>query len=335
MEDVARAAGVSRMTVSRALRKDSPVSKKTRERILSIVKEMNYLPDQLAGTLSTKKSGFVATLLPSLNNLHFALTVQSLTAELERDGLQILLGHTNYSRIHEEELVQAMLRRRPEAIVLSYDGHTDRTRELIELSDIPVVEIWEIPEDPIGHTVGFSNRDESYALTAELIALGYTKLTYVGENDDDFTRGAKRRAGFEDAMRAHGLDSMRQVRFGPPPMSIDAGAGVVPELLERFPDTDCAVCVSDMAAFGVQSALISSGHSVPEDIGVAGFGNFEVSRFAQPALTTVGVDPEGIGTQAGRLISRLLNEAVGAVESPQQIKVGTTLLFRDSTRQKP
>jgi LacI family gluconate utilization system Gnt-I transcriptional repressor len=295
---------------------------------------MNYVPDQLAGTLSTKKSGFVATLLPSLNNLHFALTVQSLTSELERDGLQILLGHTNYSRRHEEELVEAMLKRRPEAIVLSYDGHTDRTRKLLELSDIPVVEIWEIPDDPIGHTVGFSNRDESFAMTAELIRLGYARLTYVGENDDDFTRGARRRAGFEDAMRQHGLEPTRQVRFGPPPMTIDAGAAVVPELLERFPDTDCVVCVSDMAAFGVQSSLVSAGHSVPDNIGVAGFGNFEVSRFAHPALTTVGVDPEGIGEQAGRLISKLLNDATGARESVQKIKVGTTLLLRESTRKK-
>ena len=94
MRDVARAAGGSRMTVSRALRKDSPVSKDTRDRILKVVREMNYVPDQMAGSLTTKKSGFVAVLVPSLNNLHFAETVQALTDVLETFDLQILLGYT-------------------------------------------------------------------------------------------------------------------------------------------------------------------------------------------------------------------------------------------------
>ncbi|MEO1779479.1 MAG: LacI family DNA-binding transcriptional regulator, partial [Pseudomonadota bacterium] len=86
MRDVARAAGVSRMTVSRALKKDSPVSVETRERILKVVRDMNYVPDQMAGSLTTKRSGFVAVLVPSLNNLHFAETVQALTEELEVIG---------------------------------------------------------------------------------------------------------------------------------------------------------------------------------------------------------------------------------------------------------
>ena len=91
MRDIARRVGVSRMTVSRALKKGSPVSIETCNRILQVVHEMNYVPDQLAGSLSTKKTGFVALLVPSLNNLHFAETVQALTVELEAIGQQVLL----------------------------------------------------------------------------------------------------------------------------------------------------------------------------------------------------------------------------------------------------
>ena len=120
MRDVARVAGVSRMTVSRALKKDSPISQETRDKILKVVRDMNYVPDQMAGSLTTKKSGFVAVLVPSLNNLHFAKTVQALTESLASIGQQILLGHTDYLMEREEQLVETMLRRRPEAIVLSY-----------------------------------------------------------------------------------------------------------------------------------------------------------------------------------------------------------------------
>ena len=94
MRDVAEAAGVSRMTVSRALKPNSSVSEATRERILKVVHELNYVPDQMAGSLSSKRSGFVAVLVPSLNNLHFAETIQALTEELEKIGQQLLLGHT-------------------------------------------------------------------------------------------------------------------------------------------------------------------------------------------------------------------------------------------------
>ena len=91
MEDVAQAAGVSRMTVSRALRDDGTVSDKTRKRILEVVEKMHYVPDQMAGSLSTKRSGFVATLVPSINNVHYGKMIQSLTDTLEGTGLQILL----------------------------------------------------------------------------------------------------------------------------------------------------------------------------------------------------------------------------------------------------
>ncbi len=330
MRDVAKAAGVSRMTVSRALRKDSPVSPETRAHILKIVRDMNYVPDQMAGSLTTKKSGFVATLLPSLNNLHFALTVQSLTEELEEIGLQILLGHTAYSAEREEELLETMLRRRPEAIVLSYDGHTDRTRRLMKTAAVPVVEIWEKPDRPIAHTVGFSNFEAAKKMTEQVIAKGYQRIAFVGESQDDWTRGAARRMGFVSAMEDAGLDCHRLIGFGMPPLSIESGAAAASQLLRDHPDTQCLICVSDVAAFGAQSWLLSQGYRIPDDIAVAGFGNFEVSRFATPSISTVVVDPEGIGRETGRLLKRLFSSSDPLLNAPQHIHVPATVAFRQS-----
>ncbi|QBF34200.1 LacI family DNA-binding transcriptional regulator [Thalassococcus sp. S3] len=332
MRDVAREAGVSRMTVSRALRADSPVSQETRERILKVVREMNYVPDQMAGSLSTKRSGFVAALVPSLNNLHFAETIQALTEELEEIGQQILLGHTDYSMEREEQLVEAMLRRRPEALVLSYDGHSDRSVELLTKARIPVIELWERPPRPIGHTIGFSNREAARQMAEALIALGYSNIAFLGEDEDDWTRGAARRAGFVDAMQAAGLSTERIFKHGKPPISIQDGAAVGPVILERFPETDCIFCVSDASAFGVQSSLIAQGLSVPDDIGIAGFGNFEVSRFASPDITTVEVDSRGIGQTAGQLIGELLALDDDAPVIPRHLSVDTRLSFRGSTK---
>ena len=330
MRDVARAAGVSRMTVSRALKKDSPISKDTRERILKVVRDMNYVPDHMAGSLSTKRSGFVAVLVPSLNNLHFAETVQALTEELEKVGQQILLGNSDYSITREEQLVEDMLKRRPEAIVLSYDGHTDRTVELLSEAKIPVIELWERPDDPIGHIIGFSNREAAAAMTRALIAKGYRNITFLGEADDDWTRGAARRKGYLEAMEAAGLSTDRVLKIGKPPLSIEDGAAAAERLLLEFPDTDCVFCVSDAPAFGMLSALLTAGKQVPGDIGIAGFGDFEVSRFATPTITTVAVDPKTIGRETGKLIGDLLASDIEV--SRQHIHIKPELTFRNSTK---
>ncbi|WP_229801492.1 LacI family DNA-binding transcriptional regulator [Tateyamaria omphalii] len=330
MRDVARAAGVSRMTVSRALKKDSPVSKETRDRILKFVREMNYVPDQMAGSLTTKRSGFVAVLVPSLNNLHFAETVQALTEELEGIGQQILLGHTDYSPEREEQLVEDMLKRRPEAIVLSYDGHSDRTIALLSDAHVPVIELWERPDNPIGHTIGFSNRQAAADMTRALIDRGYRNIAFVGEADDDWTRGAARRKGYLDAMKEACLPTDRALKIGKPPLSIEDGAAAAARLLDEFPDTDCVFCVSDAPAFGVLSVLPKLGKSVPDDIGIAGFGDFEVSRFATPTITTVSVDPKIIGRETGKLIGQLLSDDTPMSRS--LVPVPVNLTFRDSTK---
>ncbi len=330
MRDVARAAGVSRMTVSRALKKDSPVSKETRQRILKVVRDMNYVPDQMAGSLTTKRSGFVAVLVPSLNNLHFAETVQALTEELEGIGQQVLLGYTDYSRQREEELVETMLRRRPEAVVLSYDGHSDRTVKLLSDAHVPVIELWERPEDPLQHTIGFSNREAAAIMTQGLIDRGYRNIAFLGEADDAWTRGAARRAGWRDAILAAGLSDHRLMQLGKPPLSIEDGAGATLKLLADFPDTDCIFCVSDLPAFGVLSALKAEGKTAPDDVGVAGFGNFEISRFSTPAITTVQVDPKAIGRATGQLIAKVLHADTD--DKPQHVPIDIHLSFRGSTR---
>lgn len=332
MKDVAQAAGVSRMTVSRAMRADGSVSEGTRNRIMKIVEKMNYVPDQMAGSLSTKRSGFVATLVPSLNNVHYAKMVQALTETIEGTGLQILLGHTDYSMAREEELIESMLKRRPEAIALPFDGHSARTIKLLKQAQIPVIELWETPVKPIGYTVGFSNEQASYMMTEKLIEIGYRHIAFLCETNDEWTRGAARRAGFRNAMEAAGLSSHRMIRYGTPPMSIKDGYFIGKNLKDYYPDIDCVFCVSDSPAFGVLRALQESGVQVPNEVGVAGFGNFEVSSYSLPSISTVTVDPAEVGRIAAELVVRLLNDEPGSKREPKKFKIDISLSMRDSTQ---
>jgi LacI family gluconate utilization system Gnt-I transcriptional repressor len=316
MADVAEYAGVSTMTVSRALKKDGRVSEETRRRILQAVDTLGYVLDQSAGSLSSRRTGFIAALVPSINNSNFSDTARGITDTLNNTGLQLLLGYTDYSTEKEEELIESMLRRRPEGIILTGGSHTPQARKMLKNSGIPVVETWEIPDDPIGHVVGFSNSEVMAELVRALAAKGYKKFGYIGGTTARDTRGSLRRAGFLKAVDELGLGPGRVISFGVPPISIEQGAHAVINMLERWPDTEVVLCVSDLSAFGALMECKRRGMRVPEDIAIAGFGDYEISAFCHPRITTINVDCYGIGRQSAE---KLLQAIGGTTDSGDEI----------------
>ncbi|WP_114011628.1 LacI family DNA-binding transcriptional regulator [Cohaesibacter intestini] len=334
IKDVAEAAGVSPMTVSRALRNVSFVTEETRLRIQQAVDQLGYVPNKAAGSLSSRKSGFVAMLLPSLNNQHLAETVHILTLELEKADKQLLLGYTDYLPDKEEELIETMLRHRPEALILCYDGHSQEARRRLDKVTIPVIELWETPDDAVQHTVGFSNFKAAYDMTRALLAKGYQRVAFLGEVNDEGSRAGARREGFTAAMQDAGLSAHRVTHTATMPISLEAAADTCNRLLDAFPDTDCIFCVSDPAAFGAMSALVERGVTIPDQIGLAGFGNFEISRFTHPPIATVGVDPVLIGKKAAELLLRILDQdGVGSSQVTEHIRLTPELMIRGSVTQ--
>ncbi|WP_413993725.1 LacI family DNA-binding transcriptional regulator [Labrys okinawensis] len=306
MADVARLAGVSTMTVSRALKKGGSVSEKTRRKIMDAVDQLGYVLDQMAGTLSSKRSGFIAALVPSINNSNFADAARGITEAIADSGLQLLLGFTDYQIQKEESLVESMLTRRPEGIVLTGGRHTDRARRLIESAGIPVVETWDIPDNPIEHVVGFSNAAATNALVHHLYGLGYRNIGFVGGTSNRDTRGADRRLGYVQAIEQLNLPRGRIISFGNPPISMEQGGEAIVHLMTQWPDVDAAVCVSDLSAFGALMECHRRNWAVPGRIAIAGFGDFEVSRCSFPRITTVAVEAYAIGRAAGELLLRAI-----------------------------
>ncbi len=308
MTEVAKHVGVSAMTVSRAFRQDASVSEETRKRIMDAVDALGYVLDQSAGSLSSRRTGFIAALVPSINNSNFSDTARGITDALENTGLQLLLGYTDYSAEKEEHLIESMLRRRPEGIILTGGQHTARARRMLGKAGIPVVETWEIPEDPINHVVGFSNGEAMSLLVRELAAKGYRKFGYIGGTTARDTRGSQRRSGFLKTIDDLGLEPGRMISFGVPPITMEQGAQAIVSMLERWPDTEVVLCVSDLSAFGALMECQRRGLRVPQDIAIAGFGDYEISSICHPRITTINVDCYGIGKQAAaRLLAALQN----------------------------
>ncbi|SCX30722.1 LacI family DNA-binding transcriptional regulator [Agrobacterium rosae] len=322
MADIARLAGVSSMTVSRAFKADSLVSQETRNAILAAAEELGYVFDATASSLRSQKTDFVAVLIPSINNANFADTVSGLSEVIEHANMQTLLGYTNYDMHTEERLIEQLLRRKPQAIVVTGGRHTARARKLLENAHIPVIETWDVPEHPVGYYVGFSNAAAVHIMVEHFVATGYRRIAFIGGDAGGDTRGSDRRLGFLQAITAHGLDASRLVAAGPPPISMREGAEAMSRLLDSYPDTEAVICVSDLSAFGALTECQRQGIAVPEKMAIGGFGNYEISGICVPSLTTIDVGSRAIGEKAGTLILNLLNrpsEAADATIEPELI----------------
>ncbi|WP_413813444.1 LacI family DNA-binding transcriptional regulator [Devosia sp. Leaf420] len=329
MQDIARKVGVSPMTVSRALRDGTSVNAQTRDAIRRTVDELGYVFDSTAANLRQQRTGFVAVTIPSINNANFADTVRGLSDGLKAHGLQPLLGYTDYDIEQEEILVEQLLRRRPEAIVVTGGQHTSRCRRLLESAGIPVVETWDIPSDPIGHVVGFSNADAAAMLVDHLVTTGRRRIAFIGGEAGRDSRGADRRAGFIAAMERHGLDATRLVAAGVPPVSMLEGAAAMRPLLQQSPEIDAVICVSDLVGFGALTECQRMGIAVPKQIAIAGFGNYEVAEICVPPLTTVNPFPDQIGRKTAAVVASLLG--LEETEIILGSEITTELLIRAST----
>jgi len=332
MQKIAELAGVSAMTVSRALKADASVSLKTRQKVLDVVKQTGYVPDATARIFASGRSGFVAVLVPSINNSNFADTVLGMSNVFEAAGLQVLLGDTGYSMEREDVLIGTLLQRRPEAIILTGGMHTGHARKMLAHADIPIVETWDLPKAPLGHVVGFSNEAVGQAMVQYLFERGYRRIGFIGGTTNRDTRGSERRAGYVKAIRELGLPQGRIITCGRPPVSMQQGGEALALMLEQWPDIDAVVCVSDLSAFGVLMECHRRNIKVPERIAVAGFGDFEIASCCWPRLTTIGVDCVGIGKRSAEIVMAALDarnkkEAI----APEVVMMDYQVIARETT----
>jgi len=330
MRDVSRLAGVSPMTVSRTLADPGLVSEETRRRVLAAVDALGYVPDRGAGGLSSRRTGFVALIVPTLINPNFADTAAGLTAAMRPRGYQPLIGFTNYSVAEEEVVLRAMLSRRPDAIVVAGMHRSQESRDLLDRAGVPVVEIWDRPEAPIDRAVGFSNYEVGRLAATALMDRGATRLAGLGPERTgearDF-RGEERLRGFRDRLAEAGLADDLILHHGRVAGAFAHGAEAMTALIDRG-GAEAVFLVSDISAFGALMECQRRGIRVPQDVQLLGFGDFEIGRQCVPRLSTIAVDPVEIGRRTGEMLIRLLD---GETEEPAVIDLGIRLLLRETT----
>ncbi len=327
MEDVARLAGVSSITVSRVLNRPEKVAESTRDRVLAAVEATGYTPNGVASSLATRRTRVIGALVPTITNSIFADTIDGLSDVLRPAGYQLLLGATGYSLAEETRLVGAMLAQRPAGLLATGLQHEAQAMALLRATDIPIVETWNVDGDPADMAVGFSNFRACYAMVEVLARQGARRIGFVSAPITANDRAEQRLSGYRDAVRKLGLDAdprlEREAKF-----SFHAGAEQLLELVGKRPRVEAIFFANDILAIGALFECQRRGIRVPDDLAVAGFDEVELAAQVNPGLTTVRIPRYGIGREAARMILRRLE---GKTVDPRVVDLGFRIVERQST----
>jgi LacI family gluconate utilization system Gnt-I transcriptional repressor len=291
LSDVASLAGVSAITVSRALNTPAAVSPETLERVRSAISRSGYVPNLVAGGLASNRSRLVAALVPTIAGPVFLETIQALTDALAEAGCQLILGQSGYSGAREDALIDAIVGRRPDGIVLTGIMHSSEGRRRLLASGIPIVETWDITPTPIDMIVGFFT-GESWGRSGRLpLPQGLPKT-----RTDHRRRPARHVAAhrLRAALRGAGRAAIPACMV-PAPSSLANGRSGFAQLWAGHGQTDVVFCGSDVIAQGVITEVQAMGMTVPGDVAVMGFGDMPFAAHTHPALSTVRIDGTSIG----------------------------------------
>jgi LacI family transcriptional regulator, gluconate utilization system Gnt-I transcriptional repressor len=314
---VAARAGVSAITVSRVVRLPELVAPETRARVEAAMRELGYVPNQLAGALAGARSKSVGVLVPTIANSIFADTVQGLSDELEPLGYAVILAQSRYDAAREDHMLSALLSRRPEAIIMVGSPATEDGARLLRRAGIPVVETWELPPAPLDAVAGFDNFAAGVAVAKHLIAQGRQNLAFIGGDDP---RAMRRWNGFHEHALAAGAKPPRR-------LVLDRNATGSVAAIADLPGVDAVFAANDAHAIGFMSGLrkaglLRDGPASEQPVALVGLGDLEMGRLIAPSLSTIRVHGDAIGRTAARLI---LNP-----DGPRRVDLGFELVLRDS-----
>lgn len=323
IEDVARAAGVSIMSVSRALRGVEGVSEKTRSKIVAEAARLGYRPSRLAGGLSQENSTLIGVSVPTLFDAVFAEILDGMKDGLALAGLETIIETTEYDAAKEEAFVDRMCRWSPAGVILTGAQHSAAARSRLKMEGRPVLEIWDISEEPIDVCVGVDHFAAGYDMGREMAARGYRRPGFVSAAGVRDTCAARRRDGFAKALaEAGGAGLKRFVEGGRSQFESGfAGAGAA-----FAADVDILYFLNDHLAFGGLMAADAHGVSCPDEIGIVGFNDLRLNKVLPRPLTTTITPRKVMGaTAARRLVARINGAATPPVTClPVEISLGAT-----------
>jgi LacI family transcriptional regulator, gluconate utilization system Gnt-I transcriptional repressor len=323
LRDVAKLAGVAPITASRALNNPSQVSPDVLQKVTDAVARTGYVPNRMAGGLASLRSRLIAAVVPSTVVSVFMETIEALNGTLFEAGYQLMLGQTSYDAEREEQLLEAIIGRRPDGIFLTGILPPGKGRTRLLASGIPVVETWDLTPTPVDMLIGFSHMEIGQAVARFLAGKGHGQLALIRAND---ARAARRAAAFKDTVGQLGLPPVVDINVGSS-RNLQSGRQAMAGLLAGHPQVTAVFCSSDLLALGALTEVRAQNLPIPQRMAVVGFGDVPFVAGMLPAMTTVRINGASIGAQAARF---LVDRAEGRDVPQPIVDVGFSIVERDS-----
>ncbi|MFT4198155.1 MAG: LacI family DNA-binding transcriptional regulator, partial [Pseudoxanthomonas sp.] len=334
LREVARQAGVSQITASRAVRQPDQVAPATLARVRAAMDALGYQANAIASGLASGRSPVVPVVIPTLTHPVYVPVLRGINEVLEPHGRQVMLGTSEYDPAAEERLLTAMLGWAPAGLMLAGMDHLPGARLRLQRAaqaGTTVIELMDLDGEPVDLAVGISHRQVGRAAAEWFAARGFRHVAYLGAMAGLDLRSQRRRQGFAAALRARGLAD-DALAVSDEPFSLALGGRLLAQLLDRQPQVQAVFCANDELAAGALFEARRRGLRVPEDLALMGFNDTEIATVVEPAISSIAVDRYGMGRIAAEL---LLERLGGGAPGPRTIDRGFSIIERATTGAPP
>ncbi len=302
---VAARAGCSIATVSRVINGTAQTSDAVRERVEEAISALEYRPSEIGRSLKTRKTRTIGIVVPSFTNPVFASSIAGVEEVARAHGRTVLLSATEYHAEREEEIIETLLAKQVEGLVLTVaDADNSRALDRLDAARVPYVLLYNQPARTNRLAVSVDNIAGAKELLGQLIALGHSRIAFVAGRFRTSDRSLLRYQGCVEAMREAGLPDPEVLEVdyaGDQPEEPDALAAQLREL--RSPTA--LFCPNDLLALAVIAASRSIGMKVPADVSVAGFDGISIGKMIEPSLATINQPTRAMGVRAMELLQAL------------------------------
>lgn len=325
--EIARRAGVSTATVSRALNNNGPVREETRQKILQIARELNYKPNPIARSLSRKQTDTIGVILPELVDEFFMEIIRGIDETAYRANRYVMLSSFHSQRNIVETLLEFMSSGRVDGVILMAPQMQTDLVSLLAKSKKPVVLLNVNNTVPDAVCFNIDNYHGAFSITKHLIDHGYQRIGMIlgPEGNCD---AEERFRGFSDALSKHNLP-LENSLIVQGDFAAKSGYYGFGRLLNQEQKPDAIFAANDMMAVGCFEAAKNSNTKIPNDVAVVGFDDIYLGRLLSPQLTTVHVPISELGSKAIRYLLRMINGEVDS-DQPYREELSTGLVIGGS-----
>ncbi len=328
LDDIAKKIGVSKVTVSKALRGHPDISKETTKLVRKVSEELGYTPNYMARNLSSKRSNTIGVVVPKIAHFFFSAVIESIYDTAFHNNYEIILTVSQENSEREIKHIESLLAMRVDGLIVSI---TQQTRDSaifdkVKKQGIPLTFIDRVLDIPGTSSVTVDDRGGTFQAIEHAIKHGYTKIAHLA-GFPEINIGLRRYQGFEDAMKQYNIpinsDWVIYGGFGE-----EAGYRGFMKLYNSNNLPEFIFAVTYPVALGVYAAVEEVGLKIPDDIDIMCFGNSDVNRFISPSLSCVNQPTEQLGKTAVELILDQIKN-IDTFE-PQHIEIPTGLLLRET-----